>query len=122
MDPLIFLYPRTKFEVLRTLFHSYGSTPLREIAYRSNLTIGSVQTAIKALLKEKIIVSKKINNRTFYQITNNKAYEILLSIFKIINDNHLQKKAEILNLRANKILSLLEERNKIIAKARRSIT
>ena len=114
-------YPRTKFEVLRTLFYTDTPVPLREISYRSNLVVGSVQTALKTLLREKIVSRENRNNRTYYRLSNLRVKEGLSKILKVLESFQLHEQTKSIQHRATNLLSQLEERNRIISNARRSL-
>ena len=120
MNPKDFLYPQTKFEVLRTLYLANSPVPLREIAYRSNLVVGSVQTALKMLLNENFISSKNLNNRKYYQL-NFEIKETLAKVIKALEPVQLQEQIKSIQKRAINLLPQLEERNNIITNARLSL-
>lgn len=121
MDPKTLLYPRTKFEVLRTLYFANAPVPLREIAYRSNVIVGSAQTALKVLLKEKIISRESLNNRTYYRLHNPHVQELLAKVLHVLEPAQLQEQIESTQRRAIHLLPQLEERNNIITRARQSL-
>ena len=122
MNAKALLYPRTKFEVLRTLYLAHAPVPLREIAYRSNLVVGSVQSALKRLLKEKIIEFKSSNNRTYYQLNIPQVREMMAKLLSLLEPDQKQEEIESIQDRAIKLISQLEERSSIIKRAKQSLT
>jgi DNA-binding transcriptional regulator GbsR (MarR family) len=115
------LYPRTKFEVLRTLYYANAPVPLREISYRANIVVGSVQTALKSLLREKIVSRKDFKGRHYYQLSNAEFHDALVRLLQVLEPSELQEQAKCIQDRARSLLPQLEERNKIIEHARRSL-
>jgi predicted transcriptional regulator len=115
------LYPKAKFEVLRTLALAHGPVPLREIAYRSGLQIGSVQSSLRTLLKDDLVESCTLDNRLYYSLPDNEVKMCVLRILKIFEPYVLQSKALLVRVRAANLLQQLEERHKIIEFARESL-
>ena len=82
MNPQDILYPQSRFEVLRTLHQSPSAVSLREISYRSEIVLTSVQRAIEFLLKKKVIAKKKVGQKVYFQITNSEVSNFVSSIYR----------------------------------------
>ncbi len=71
----------TNLAIIRCLYLSDFPVPLREIAYRTNLQIRTVQLILEKFLKEKIVRKKRKGQRTSYTINKEDPYIILLNEF-----------------------------------------
>ena len=123
MNPQELLYPRTRFEVLKALHNSPSGVPLREIAYRSDVVVSNVQRAIEYLLAKKFIAAKKVENRIYYFISNKKVDELVSNIIKIFEPFEIEFKSEAkaLKERSKYLVKNIDERAKIIRKAKESL-
>jgi len=121
MDIQNILYPRSKFETLRTLYYAAHPIPIREISYRSGLLVGSVQSGLAMLLREKIITRRKLRGRPYFELANSKVQEGLSSLLTVLTSHQLQSEASLLNEKAVSILPVLEERNSLIQHARKAL-
>ena len=115
------IYPRTRFKVLRTLNYSETPMSLHEISERADLIIGSAQTALSWLLKAKIVSIQKLDNRTYYQLKNKSAKEIISKIQDVLEPIELQERAKQFQARARNLLEDLEDRRTIVEIARSSV-
>lgn len=116
------LYPRSKAEVLKTLYLANSPVPLRELAYRSNLVLGSVQSALASLLKDRVVKREKRGNRTYFELISPEAKALVAEIIKLSEITDLKERALLLNKRSQRILPEIEERVAIINHARKSLT
>ena len=115
------LYPRSRFEVLRTLFLSSEPVPLREISYRSELMVGSVQTVLRKLVDEKIVRARKVKGRPYYELADTRWRGILAPLIAALTNCQLALSATEYQRRAFSMLTRLDERRHIIQHAKRSI-
>jgi predicted transcriptional regulator len=119
MKPEEILYPQSRFEVLRTLHKSSEAVSLREISYRSQVVLNNVQRAVEFLLSKKFISKKKVDQRIFYQITNEEVSSFLDSLLKVLEPFEIQSRSHALNERALELLDTMEERSSMITHAKR---
>jgi len=121
MEPQDILYPRSRFEVLRTLHYSPSAVSLREISYRSSVVLNSVQRAIKFLIKNKIISKKKIDHRVYYQISNSEVTQFMTGILERLEPFEIRAKASSLKDRSTVLIDQIEQRTRMIQHAKRSL-
>lgn len=118
MDAEELISPRTRFKVLRTLNYSETPISLHEIADRAELVIGPVQTAVSWLLEAKIISVKKLGNRTYFQIKDRSAIEIVSNVQDILGPLELKVRAKQYQNRAKNLFDDIGDRTVMIKKAR----
>jgi len=121
MNPQDLLYPRTRFEVLRTLHQSPSAISLREIACRADVAVSNVQRAVEFLLNCKFISAKKVKNRICYEISNKKADDLVSSIIKLFEPLEIEHKSELTKERSARLVKSIEERSNLIRKAKVSL-
>lgn len=115
------IYPRSRFQVLRTLNYSETPISLHEIVDRSGLVVGSVQSALSWLLEAKVISTQKLNNRRCFRIKNKSVIEIVSKLQNVLAPMELQERAKQYQNRARNLLEDIEDRVRIIHKARSSM-
>jgi len=121
MEPQDILYPRSRFEVLRTLHHSPSAVSMREISYRSSVVLNNVQRAIEFLIKNKIVSKKKIDHRIYYQISNSEVTQFIASILERLEPFEIKAKALSFKERSTDLIDQIEERTRMIQHAKRSL-
>ncbi len=75
------IFSTTNLEIIRCLYLSDFPVPLREIAYRTNLQIRTVQLALQKFLKQKIVQKKRQGQWTSFTIRKDDPYIILINEF-----------------------------------------
>jgi len=120
MNPQDILYPRSRFEVLRTLYQSPSAVSLREITYRSEIVLTSVQRAIEFLLNKKVIAKKKVGQKLYFHITNNEVSNFVSSILQALEPFEIKAKANSLKNNSVDLIDTIEERSNMIEHAKSS--
>jgi hypothetical protein len=81
--------------------------------------LNNVQRAVEFLLSKKFISKKKVDQRIFYQITNEEVSSFLDSLLKVLEPFEIQSRSHALNERALELLDTMEERSSMITHAKR---
>ncbi len=97
------------FKVLRALFLSPEAVSLRELAYRTDLLVRSVQLVIDKALSDDLVIVEDQGYRKFYAINpEHREFAALNAYFSILNLEELQASKE-LNANAGMILRRTSE-------------
>lgn len=83
MNLLAVLFPRVRAEVLRLLFADASAEfHLRDIARRSGLALGTIQTELAKLSAAQLVVSERDGNRRYYRA--NAAHPLFPTIRQLV--------------------------------------
>ena len=116
-----FFTSNASYQIVRVLLEAGEPVSLRQLAYRGGLGIRSVQLATIKLLKLKIILKKKLSNRIFFFVRNDKddALEEIKSVIKIRRKLRINEQAEYYSKRVLKVVDAIDELNKFACQIRR---
>ena len=90
------LFSEARFVVLRTIYLAAGANgvSLREIAYRSELSLGAVQTALKSLLRMRMLLKQRQGQRTLFRLnTGHPEYPLVIALFDLSTKQMLRSRA-----------------------------
>lgn len=111
---------QSRMQVMRSLLLSSSPVSLRELSYRTDTPLRSVQIILKVFLKEKIVKRHKLRNRTFYQAINETANVILIREFiDKINVLNIQTNSLKYFPRAKYVLKSLTDMKDLVSRARK---
>ena len=112
---------RAQSRLLQVLAQNSESIPFRQLADVSEVPLFSAQLAIKHLLKQKIIVEKRVANLRLIQLNpRTPFYELLREVFKITKEFQIKENAKNYQKRAAKVLDFTQSALDLINQARKS--
>lgn len=90
------IFNEGRFTVLKVLGRSGSGVSLREIAYRSGLSIGAVQAAIRSLLRSKTVCRSKSGNRIIYRLNpQHEDLDVILTTLNALSVNKIKRHAAV---------------------------
>ncbi len=115
------IFSEARFVVLRTVFLSGGGVSLREIAYRSELSIGAVQTAIKSLLRLELLIKVRNGKRMLFRMNvAHPEYELLAVLFDLSTKRKLALQAQEDSKANKRLLKTLTEMSRFARELKES--
>lgn len=118
MNSKDFLFPQSRFEVLRTLHKSPSAVSVREISYRSKVVLHSVQRALAFLTEKKVVSKKTDKQRVYYYLSNSEVSEFVSSLIKALEPFEIKARADALQDRSLELLNKIDERTQMIKHAK----
>ena len=107
------IFSEARFVVLRTVYLSGAGVSLREIAYRSELSLGAVQTAIKSLLRLELLIKVRSGKRILFRLNvTHSEYELLAALFELSTKRKLVLQAQEDSKANKRLLKTLTEMNR----------
>lgn len=111
---------KARVKILRTLYFQLQPTPLRHIAYISDLPIFSVQNATKSLLSDKIINKREKENYILFELNKkHPLYTVLEQFFIIEINNRISREAQTYFQKAKQALEFANAANIIFTYAKK---
>ena len=119
-DIVEILSSRGKFKVLKVLTEHESPIPLRQLAELSDASLTSTKHTVDELKKMAVIKTRMNSNRKLISLENSHpASDLIRKIFQVIQSDEDQKKTEVENKKAVKILQFNSSALEMIRKARR---
>ena len=111
----------SKTKVVEALSFQTEHVSLRHISYLTNLSVYSVEIALKQLLAEKIVERVKRKNKVIFSLNKKYfAYELLLIIFSEVKRFKIAQRAQVYSKRAPLVLNSIASMNRLIDSARKN--
>ncbi len=88
------IFSEARFIVLSTVFPSEEGVSLREIAYRSGISIGAVQAALRSVLNARMVIKSREGHRAVFRLNrSHHEYTLLETLFTVSTRRSIKEQA-----------------------------
>ncbi len=110
---------QAKYKVLEVLSRQVGPIPLRHVAHLTRLPVHSIELALKALVKDRIVRQRRNARYSLFEMNQARSEsKTVQALFQFLSDRALEERASSYGKKAVAALRFVIESTDLLRKAR----